>query len=100
LTQSRVRQSTEAYSAVAEQGGRTASAVNSVVMDYAQSLLESLRDATALSDNGKDTLQTLLQGANSLNKGFDARRLDKAEQFNSRLLDGLDMLFSREQLAV
>ncbi|MGV8844043.1 MAG: DUF5610 domain-containing protein [Pseudomonas sp.] len=100
LTQSRVRQSTDAYSAVAEQGGRAASAVNSVVMDYAQSLLESLRDATTLSDNGKGTLQALLQGANSLNEGFDARRLDKAEQFNSRLLDGLDMLFTREQLAV
>lgn len=94
LTQTRVRQSTDAYSAVAEQGGQAASAVNGSLMEYAQSLLESLRTAGEVSDNGKATLKDLLKGANSLDERFDAERLDKAEGLNGRLLDGLDKLLA------
>ena len=94
LTQTSVRQSTDAYSAVAEQGGQAASVVNASLMNYAQSLLESLRTAGEASDNGKTTLKDLLKGANSLDERFDAKRLDKAEGLNGRLLDGLDKLLA------
>lgn len=94
LTQTSVRQSTDAYSAVAEQGGQAASVVNASLMDYAQSLLESLRTAGEVSENGKVTLQDLLKGANSLDERFDAARLDKAEGLNARLLEGLDKLLA------
>ncbi|MET1081035.1 MAG: DUF5610 domain-containing protein [Pseudomonas sp.] len=92
LTQTTVRQSTDAYSAVAEQGGQAASAVNGSLMEYAQSLLESLRTAAQVSEDGKGTLKDLLKGANRLDERFDPARLDKADKLNDRLLDGLDKI--------
>jgi len=89
LTQTSVRQATDAYSAVAEQGGKAASAVNASLLDYAQSLLEALRSANEAAENGKQTLLDLLKGGFSLDERFDKGRLDKAEQLNTRLLDGL-----------
>ncbi|MES2821537.1 MAG: DUF5610 domain-containing protein [Pseudomonadota bacterium] len=92
LTQTSMRQSSDAYRAVSEQGGQSASVANGSLMEYAQNLLQSLRTADEVSDNPKGTLADLLKGANSLDERFDKPRLDKAEQLNSRLLDGLDSI--------
>jgi hypothetical protein len=91
LTQTTVRQATDAYSAVAQSGGQAASAVNSSLLDYAQGLLDALRSANQVTEEGsaKSSLLDLLKGGFSLDERFDSGRLDKAEQLNSRLLDGL-----------
>lgn len=94
LTQTRVRQATDAYSAVAEEGGQAASAVNASLIDYAQGLLEALRSSAEASDDGRGTLEQMLRGVFSLNERFDAKRLDKADSFNQSLLDGLQNLVS------
>lgn len=94
LTQTTVRQATDAYSAVAQDGGQAASAVNNSLIDYAQGLLEALRSANQLAEEGsaKGNLLDLLKGGFSLDDRFDAARLEKAQSFNSRLLDGLQSL--------
>ncbi|MDP2747220.1 DUF5610 domain-containing protein [Pseudomonas sp.] len=96
LTQTTVRQATDAYSAVAQDGGQAASAVNSSLIDYAQGLLEALRSANQVVEEGtgKTSLLDLLKGGFSLDERFDSGRLDKAEQLNSRLLDGLQNLLN------
>jgi hypothetical protein len=96
LTQTTVRQATDAYSAVAQDGGQAASAVNSSLIDYAQSLLEALRSANQVVEEGagKGSLLDMLKGGFSLDERFDSGRLDKAEQLNSRLLDGLQNLLN------
>jgi hypothetical protein len=92
LTQSSVHQATDAYSAVAEQGGQAASAVNPSLIDYAKGLFEALRNVDDLLENGRNGLQELLKGGFALDPGLDMARLDKAELLNSRLLDGLQGL--------
>ena len=92
LTQTSIRQATDAYSAVAEQGGQPASAVNGALIDYAKGLLEALRSSNEASDNARDTLEQLLHGSLALDERFDKPRLDKADSFNQRLLDGLQQL--------
>jgi hypothetical protein len=96
LTQTTVRQATDAYSAVAQEGGQAASAVNSSLIDYAQGLLDALRSANQVVEEGtgKTSLLDLLKGGFSLDERFDSGRLDKAEQLNSRLLDGLQSLLN------
>lgn len=96
LTQTTVRQATDAYSAVAQDGGQAASAVNNSLIDYAQGLLEALRSANQVAEEGtgKTSLLDLLKGGFSLDERFDSGRLDKAEQLNSRLLDGLQNLLN------
>lgn len=96
LTQTTVRQATDAYSAVAQDGGQAASAVNSSLIDYAQGLLDALRSANQVAEEGsaKTNLLDLLKGGFSLDERFDSGRLDKAEQLNSRLLDGLQNLLT------
>jgi len=96
LTQTTVRQATDAYSAVAQDGGQAASAVNSSLIDYAQGLLDALRSANQVAEEGsaKGSLLDLLKGGFSLDERFDSGRLDKAEQLNSRLLDGLQNLLN------
>jgi len=96
LTQTTVRQATDAYSAVAQDGGQAASAVNSSLIDYAQSLLEALRSANQVVEEGTGnaSLLDMLKGGFSLDERFDSGRLDKAEQLNSRLLDGLQHLLN------
>ncbi|SDH18797.1 hypothetical protein SAMN05216603_106259 [Pseudomonas benzenivorans] len=89
LTQTRVRQATDAYGAV---GGQSASVVNAALSDYAQALLDALRGADALIEDGRDGLQALLEGGFALDERFDAARLDKAERLNTRLLEGLQGL--------
>lgn len=100
LTQTSVRQATDAYSAVAEEGGQAASAVNSSLIDYAQGLLDALRSANEAVEEGqgKSSLLDLLKGGFSLNERFDTGRLDKAEQLNSRLLEGLQSLLDPQAL--
>ena len=97
LTQTSIRQATDAYSAVAEQGGQAASAVNASLLDYAQSLLEALRSANQVSEDGKGSLLDLLKGGFSLDERFDNKRLEKAERLNSRLLEGLQPLLDEPQ---
>lgn len=92
LTQTSVRQATDAYSAVAEQGGQPVSAVNNSLIDYAKGLLEALRSSNQASDNARSTLEQLLSGTFALDERFDKARLDKADSFNQRLLDGLQQL--------
>ncbi|WP_445938919.1 DUF5610 domain-containing protein [Pseudomonas sp.] len=96
LTQTTVRQATDAYSTVAQDGGQAASAVNSSLIDYAQGLLEGLRSANQVAEEGtvKTSLLDMLKGGFSLDERFDSGRLDKAEQLNSRLLDGLQNLLN------
>lgn len=91
LTQTSVRQATDAYSAVAQSGGQAASAVNNSLIEYAQGLLEALRSTSQVAEEGsaKGSLLDLLKGGFALDERFDSARLDKAEQLNSRLLDGL-----------
>ena len=96
LTQTTVRQATDAYSTVAQDGGQAASAVNSSLIDYAQGLLEALRSANQVAEEGtaKTSLLDMLKGGFSLDERFDSGRLDKAEQLNSRLLNGLQNLLN------
>lgn len=91
LTQTTVRQATDAYSAVAQSGGQAASAVNSSLIEYAQGLLDALRSTSQVIEqsSAKGSLLDLLKGGFALDERFDSARLDKAEQLNSRLLDGL-----------
>ena len=92
LSQTSVRQATDAYSAVAEQGGQPASAVNNTLIDYAKGLLEALRTSNEASADGRNTLEQLLNGTFALDERFDKPRLDKADSFHQRLLDGLQQL--------
>lgn len=92
LTQSNVRQASDAYSAVAGQGGQAASAVNPSLIDYAKGLFEALHNVNGLLENGRGGLQELLEGGFALDPRLDMARLEKAERLNSRLLDGLQGL--------
>jgi hypothetical protein len=94
LTQTSVRQATDVYSAVAEQGGQAASAVNASLLEYAQGLLDALRTANEVAREGRDTLLDLLKGGFSLDERFDQGRLDKAAQLNNRLLEGMQSLLN------
>ncbi len=89
LTQTTVRQATDAYSAVAQQGGQAASAVNDMLVDYARGLLDALRNADAVTDDSKGMLEQLLEGGFALDERFGEDMLDKARGLNQRLLDGL-----------
>lgn len=89
LTQTSVRQATDAYGAVAGQG---ASAVNTDLQAYAQGLLDALRSASGLTQDAGGLLKDLLKGGFSLNERFDLPRLEKAESLNRSLLDGLQAL--------
>lgn len=94
LTQTRVRQATDAYSAVAEQGGQAASAVNGSLLDYAKGLMEALSSSAELSAEPVSTLQQLLSGSFALDERFDPARLDKADALHGRLLEGLQNLLT------
>jgi hypothetical protein len=96
LTQTRVRQATDVYGAV---GGQAASVVGGALSDYAQALLDALRGADALIEDGRGGLQELLEGGFALDERFDAARLDKAERLNTRLLEGLQGLRDRASLS-
>ncbi|WP_271411773.1 DUF5610 domain-containing protein [Pseudomonas sp. Q1-7] len=95
LTQTKVMQATDAYGAVAQQGGQAASAVNGALKDYASSLLDALRSATELVEEGRGTLEALLKGGFALDERFTSPQLAKAETFNNRLLDGLQPLLDK-----
>jgi hypothetical protein len=91
LTQTTVRQATDAYGAVAGQG---ASAVNAGLQEYAQGLLDALRSANDLAQNAGGVLKELLKGGFSLDERFDLPRLEKAESLNRSLIDGLQSLLA------
>lgn len=93
LTQTSVRQVTDAYGAVA---GQSASAVNTGLQEYAQGLLDALRSAGGLTQDAGGLLKDLLKGGFSLNERFDLPRLEKAESLNRSLLDGLQALLGSQ----
>lgn len=97
LTQTKVMQATDAYGAVAQQGGQAASAVNGNLKDYANGLLDALRSAGQLAEDARGTLEDLLKGGFALDERFDPGQLAKAEAFNKRLLDGLQPLLDKAQ---
>ncbi|WP_394558693.1 DUF5610 domain-containing protein [Aquipseudomonas alcaligenes] len=99
LTQTSVRQATDTYGAVAQQGGQAASAVNDDLIDYARGLLDALRTADKVSEDAKGTLEQLLEGGFSLDERFDESLLSKAKELNSRLLDGLQGMLGNEPKA-
>ncbi|SDO44936.1 DUF5610 domain-containing protein [Ectopseudomonas guguanensis] len=91
LTQTSIRQATDAYGAVAGQG---ASAVNGGLQEYAQGLLDALRSANDLAQNAGGVLKELLKGGFSLDERFDLPRLEKADSLNRSLIDGLQSLLA------
>ncbi|MPT17521.1 MAG: hypothetical protein E2579_07150 [Pseudomonas sp.] len=91
LTQTTVRQATDAYGAVAGQG---ASAVNAGLQEYAQGLLDALRSAGDLAQDAGGMLKELLKGGFSLDERFDLPRVEKADSLNRSLLDGLQSLLA------
>lgn len=95
LTQTSVRQATDAYSTVAQQGGQAASAVNDTLVDYARGLLDALRSADKVSEDARGTLEQLLDGGFRLDERFDTSLLEKAKELNSRLLDGLQGMLGK-----
>ncbi|KRW62175.1 DUF5610 domain-containing protein [Pseudomonas sp. TTU2014-080ASC] len=95
LTQTSIRQATDAYSAVAQEGnGQASSAVNGWLADYAQALLDALKSAEQVSDKeaAPENLLALLNGGFSLDDRFSPAALDKAGQLNQSLLEGLSKL--------
>src|SRR5690606_7786600 len=98
LTQTSVRQATDAYGAVAQQGGQAASAINDSLIEYARGLLDALRSADRVSEDARGTLQQLLEGGFSLDERFDESLLEKARELNGRLLDGLQGLLGQAPL--
>jgi hypothetical protein len=94
LSQASISQASDAYSAVAEQGGQPARAVNSSLIDYAKGLMQALQTSNQASNDGRSTLEQLLQGSFALDERFDSARLDRAGTFNQRLLDGLQTLLA------
>lgn len=98
LTQTRMRQATDAYSEVAQQGGaqgEASSAVNGTLRDYAQSMLDALGTAGDIAADGKTMLRDLLKGGFALSEQLDQAQQDKAEKLNNSLLDGLQKLNAR-----
>jgi len=91
LTQTTVRQASDAYGAVA---GKGASAVNAGLQEYAQGLLDALRSAGDLAQDAGGMLKELLKGGFSLDERFDLPRLEKADSLNRSLLDGLQSLLA------
>jgi hypothetical protein len=91
LTQTSVRQATDAYGAVAGQG---ASAVNGDLQNYAQGLLEAVGRAEGRAQDAGGLLKDLLKGGFSLDERFDLPRLEKADSLNRNLLDGLQALLT------
>lgn len=97
LTQTSVRQATDAYSAVAQEGGQPASAVNNDLIDYARGLFDALRSANVLAEDGKSTLEQLLDGGFVLDGDFNDAQLDRAKMLNERLLAGMQSLLQPEE---
>lgn len=89
LTQTQVRQVSESYGSVAREGGKMPSAVNSDLIDYARGLMDALRSADTLSEDGKGFLERLLEGGLALDGRLDEEGFAKAGRLNSLLLDGL-----------
>lgn len=96
LTQTQVRQVSESYGAVAKQGGQAPSAVNSELLEYARGLLDALRNADSLVENGRGLLDRLLEGGLAMDGRVDEAGWEKAGRLNSMLLDGLEGLAARQ----
>jgi len=96
LTQTQVRQVSESYGSVARQGGQAPSAVNGELLEYARGLLDALRNAQSLVEDGRGFLDRLLEGGLALDGRVDDAGWDKAGRLNSMLLDGLEGLPARK----
>ncbi len=91
LTQTSVRQVSEAYGRVSGQGA-PASAANNDLREYAEGLVEALLTANELAESGNQLLRELLDGGFAMDERFDQPRLEKAMDLNQRLLEGLQAL--------
>lgn len=91
LTQTSVRQVSETYGRVSGQGA-PASAMNNELREYAQGLVQALREANDLADSGNTLLNDMLKGGFALDERFDQTSLEKAMDLNQRLLEGLQAL--------
>lgn len=93
LTQTKVRQVSESYGRIAQSGAapaqEPASAINQPLVDYAKGLLEALKQANQLADDGQGLLEQLLAGQRSTMPQIDASAEDKASTLTHRLLQGL-----------
>lgn len=96
LTQTQVRQVSESYGEVARQGGQSPSAVNSELLEYARGLLDALRSADSLVDNGREFLERMLEGGLAMDGRVDEAGWNKAGRLNSMLLDGLEGVGARK----
>ncbi|MBB6340952.1 hypothetical protein HNP49_001109 [Pseudomonas fluvialis] len=92
LTQTRVRQATDAYAAVAGNSAQPASAGNAALGDYARGLLEALNQVNELAEQGRGLLEQLLDGGFALDPRLNDAQLEKAGWLNRSLLDGFAAL--------
>ncbi len=97
LTQTRVRQATDAYAAVAGNSAQPPSAGNAALGDYARGLLEALNQVNELAEQGRDLLEQLLDGGFALDPRLSDKQLEKAGWLNRSLLDGFAALQQAKQ---
>lgn len=97
LTQTRVRQATDAYAAVAGNSAQPASAGNAALGDYARGLLEALNQVNELTEQGRGLLEQLLDGGFALDPRLNDAQLEKAGWLNRSLLDGFAALQQAKQ---
>ncbi|TVP93463.1 MAG: hypothetical protein EA348_00685 [Pseudomonadaceae bacterium] len=99
MTQTRVSQVSTAYGQVSGPGAAP-SVVNNALRDYADGLLQSLRQANQLGSNAREMLESLLDGGFSLDARFDQGQLDKASALNNKLLEGMQGLLEQGKLSL
>lgn len=97
LTQTRVRQATDAYASVAGHAAQPTSAGNAALGDYARGLLEALNQVNELAEQGRDLLEQLLDGGFALDPRLSDAQLEKADWLNRSLLDGFAALQQAKQ---
>lgn len=99
MTQTRVSQASAAYGEVSGPGAAP-SVVNNALREYADGLLQSLRQANQVGSNARDMLESMLEGGFSLDARFDQAQLDKASALNGKLLDGLQGLLEQGRISL
>lgn len=95
LTQSQVRQATDAYAAVSGEPG----VANTALADYTSALLAALEQANQLAEQGRSLLTSLLDNGFSVDPRFTDNQLSKARELNQMLLGGLASLLPPQQEA-
>ncbi|SDU09840.1 DUF5610 domain-containing protein [Halopseudomonas salegens] len=99
MTQTRVTQVSAAYGQVSGPGAAP-SVTNNALREYADGLLQSLRQASEIGNDAREMLESMLDGGFSLDGRFDQERLDKASALNGKLLDGIQGLLDQGRLTL